>query len=414
MKIKVTKQEVIIEDKNLVSKGEYNANKCLFEFSEEYDGLTKKAIFKCDDVIKEVAITLNECIIPYEVLDPNIENTSVELRVYAYEISEENLVLRYSPNFDTFLKNRGSYIDGASDSEEVTPTQFEQYSQKLNEGLERQAEALKDLDEVINKIDEGVNYAKEQGNYAKAQGDYAKDTADSMANTITEIKNSIPKNVSDLNNDKGFIDNLVDDLVNYYTKNETFTKEEINNLVSQIPKFKIEVVQTLPTENISLSSIYLVPSSSDEEDIYKEYIYTNNRWELLGIQKVDLSDYYKKNEVDNLLLSKVDKTTLGDYYTSEKIDTLLANKVNLTTLDNYVKNTDYSSYSKGGVNKIDPQVYGSHIIDGFLCGGVTSYENYQNKNNNFLIAKGTLENILNKKIGLIDSVLDSINGEVIE
>lgn len=413
MKIKVTKQEVIIEDKNLVSKGEYNANKCLFEFSEEYEGLTKKAIFKCDDVIKEVAITLNECIIPYEVLDPALDETSVELRVYAYEINEENLVLRYSPNYDTFLKNRGSYIDGASASEEVTPSQFEQYSQKLNEGLEKQEEALEDLDEVINTIDEGVNYAKEQGDYAKEQGNYAKETADGMVNEITEIKNSIPKNVSDLNNDKGFIDNLVDDLVNYYTKNETFTKEEINNLVSQIPKFKIEVVQTLPTENISLSSIYLVTSASDEEDIYKEYIYTNNRWELLGIQKVDLSDYYKKNEVDNLLLSKVDKTTLSDYYTSEKIDTLLANKVNLTTLDNYVKNTDYSTLSKAGVIKIDNN-YGTNIdANGKLTSYTRSYEKYQTDSNAILIGKGTLENVLNAKIGSIDTILDSINGEVI-
>lgn len=409
MNIKVTKDRVIIEDDYYINKGEYNVNKCYFDFSEEYDGLTKKAIFKYDDVAIEVPITLNECIIPHEVLNFNI----VELRVYAYSIENEELVLRYSPTYTEFETHRGSYIDGTSESEEVTPSQFEQYSQKLNEGLERQEKALEDLDKVIKTIDEGVNYAKEQGDYAKKQGNYAKETADSMANKIIEIKNSIPKNVSDLNNDKGFIDNLVDDLVNYYTKNETFTKEEINNLVSQIPKFKIEVVQTLPTENISLSSIYLVPSSSDEEDIYKEYIYTNDRWELLGIQKVDLSDYYKKNEVDNLLLSKVDKTTLGDYYTSEKIDTLLANKVNLTTLDNYVKNTDYPSETKGGIIKVQPANFIGVGESGNLMCVPKTYQQYSSGSNYSFISKGTLENVLAEKIGSINTILDSINGEVI-
>ena len=125
-----------------------------------------------------------------------------------------------------------------------------------------------------------------------------------------------PTKLSDFTNDGVFVTNTVNDLVNYYTKSETYTKTEINNLISSIPKFNILVVQDLPTENISNTTIYLIPSNSEEHDIYKEYIYVNNNWELLGIQKVDLTDYYNKTEVNSLLSSKVDTNSLSTVATS--------------------------------------------------------------------------------------------------
>lgn len=82
------------------------------------------------------------------------------------------------------------------------------------------------------------------------------------------------------------------DLTNYYTKAET------NELVSKIPKFAIEVVDTLPTENISNTTVYLLKSSEEAPNLYTEYIYVNEAWEELGAQTVDLSDYYTKTETD--------------------------------------------------------------------------------------------------------------------
>ena len=116
---------------------------------------------------------------------------------------------------------------------------------------------------------------------------------------------------------KSLINSMAVDLSNYYNK------QEVDNLVDTIPKFDIKVVQTLPSSNISPTTIYLVPSQSEPSDVYKEYIYVNNNWELLGIQKVDLSNYYNKTEINNLLNTKVDKVTgkglsTEDYTTAEK------------------------------------------------------------------------------------------------
>lgn len=132
-----------------------------------------------------------------------------------------------------------------------------------------------------------------------------------------------PTKLSDFTNDGVFITNVVDNLTNYYKKSETYTQSEIDNMISTIPKFDIEVVNQLPTTDISTTTVYLVPSATEGEGIYKEYIYVNNSWELLGSQRVDLTDYYNKTETNSLLSNKVDKVTgkglsTEDYTSAEK------------------------------------------------------------------------------------------------
>lgn len=56
-----------------------------------------------------------------------------------------------------------------------------------------------------------------------------------------------------------------------------------------------QVVDELPTENISTSTIYLILADVQSEDnIYDEYIYVNGDWEHIGSTSVDLSDYVTK------------------------------------------------------------------------------------------------------------------------
>lgn len=83
---------------------------------------------------------------------------------------------------------------------------------------------------------------------------------------------------------------------------DRYTKKETNELVSKIPKFAIEVVTSLPTENISTTTVYLkTGSKSDPDSMYDEYIYVNSKWELLGSQTVDLSGYVTTEELTETL-----------------------------------------------------------------------------------------------------------------
>ena len=106
--------------------------------------------------------------------------------------------------------------------------------------------------------------------------------------------------LSELSNDTGFITKAVLDLANYYKKTETYTQAEINAKISAIPKFNIKVVQQLPTTGISKTTIYLVKTGAQTDNLFTEYIRvadgSTDKWEKLGEQKVDLSGYLTKTE----------------------------------------------------------------------------------------------------------------------
>lgn len=106
---------------------------------------------------------------------------------------------------------------------------------------------------------------------------------------------TIPTKTSELTNDSNFITNLVTDLVNYYTK------EEIDHRISLIPKFGIEIVDTLPTTDISQTTVYLIKTDDDVGDLYTEWIYVNAKWELLGRAKVDVSGFALKTDIPTKL-----------------------------------------------------------------------------------------------------------------
>ena len=111
---------------------------------------------------------------------------------------------------------------------------------------------------------------------------------------------SVPTQTSQLTNNSGYITKAVSDLANYYLKSETLSKTEINALVSAIPKFTISVVSSLPTSNISETTVYLVKSGTGG-NLYTEYIRVNNAWEILGSQKVDLTGYAKLTDIPTKL-----------------------------------------------------------------------------------------------------------------
>lgn len=133
MVINVDKNKVIPESNYIINRGEYKVTPIQFLFTDEYEGLVKKAIFvKKDHDPIEVAILNSVCEIPIEMLNQK----EFELRVYAYELEDGELKLRYSPTLTKLYTREGSYIEGGVEPEEITPSQFEQYMQAMNDGLE--------------------------------------------------------------------------------------------------------------------------------------------------------------------------------------------------------------------------------------------------------------------------------------
>ena len=133
---------------------------------------------------------------------------------------------------------------------------------------------------------------------------------------------SLPTKVSDLTNDTGFITNTTNNLTNYYTKINTYTKTEVDQLIGAISTLDIQIVQTLPSTG-STSTIYLVPKTASTNDSYDEYIYVNNNWEHIGSTEVDLTNYYTKTETDNLLDDKVEYIDASFLWTAAENNTAI-------------------------------------------------------------------------------------------
>lgn len=119
-------------------------------------------------------------------------------------------------------------------------------------------------------------------------------------NDLTDVP-TIPTSLSQLTNDENFIKNTVSNLLNYYSKSEVYTKDEITSLVSNINKLTTSVVDALPTENISTSTIYLISAG---ESIYNQYMYIDGEWANLGSTSLDLTGYVTATELANALLNK--------------------------------------------------------------------------------------------------------------
>ena len=127
---------------------------------------------------------------------------------------------------------------------------------------------------------------------------FVPDSDNSSSGTFMEYAEPvIPTKTSDLTNNSGFITKAVNDLTNYYLKSETYTKEEVQSLISAINSVTLQKVESLPEMRES-NVIYLVPKSGSGNDIYDEYIFIDGKPEHIGSTQVDLSNYVQEAPKD--------------------------------------------------------------------------------------------------------------------
>lgn len=146
-----------------------------------------------------------------------------------------------------------------------------------------------------------------------------------------------PTKLSDFTNDENFITNTANNLSNYYLKTETYTQSEVNDLISQLASLSVEIVESLPTSDISTTTIYLINVSGTNN--YNQWMYINNAWANIGSTSVDLTNYYTKGQTDTLLDSKVDKVSGKGLSTNDFTNAYKS------TLDNYSVDSTLDSTS---------------------------------------------------------------------
>ena len=129
---------------------------------------------------------------------------------------------------------------------------------------------------------------------------------------------------------KNFITKAVNDLLYYYTKSETYTKMEVDNLIASIKQFNILAVPVLPEPSAdTMGTLYLVPAEDQSEptNVKDEYITlskteggtTTYSWEKIGTTEIDLSNYPTFDQMNAAIAA-----ALADYYNKAQIDAALA------------------------------------------------------------------------------------------
>lgn len=97
-------------------------------------------------------------------------------------------------------------------------------------------------------------------------------------------------------------------------KNDTNfkTESEIQQMIEKVSPLKKEVVTSLPTQGVDNVLYVLEDLQGKDNNVYLEYLWLNEKYELIGSTPVDLSQYVKKEELAQYAKQEDIKTKLSE------------------------------------------------------------------------------------------------------
>lgn len=160
---------------------------------------------------------------------------------------------------------------------------------------------------------------------------------ESISKTVDELKEQVGQKSNDNIEASGLyseIERIDIELNNRYTKNET--DEIITEAIINGEHLKRKIVDALPViEEAEINTIYMVPNdSSDNNNKYSEWIIINNVFEKVGSWEVDLTNYAKTEDLENISseIERIDNAIISN---TNEFNSIISNINNsLDTLQN--------------------------------------------------------------------------------
>ena len=214
----------------------------------------------------------------------------------------------------------------------------------------------------------------------------------------TQLQQNINNVQSNLNSEAGtreqadtalnqLIQQVQASLINYYLKTETYSANQIDQMLAAIKQFRYQVVDELPTPSAdTMGIIYLVPSAHAVSGNVKDEYITLTRdegsgiiyyFEQIGETAIDLSNYYTKAQTNaeisaainaalavysttaemNTAIAQAIATAIANYYTKAQTDSLIANFItaSVNNLVNYYLKSE--TYTQAEVNALIAAVH---------------------------------------------------------
>lgn len=255
-----------------------------------------------------------------------VENQAITLKLLPLETAShthtnKDILDKFSTDEDTNeLLFDGSpvtitiTVDSTLSETSTNPIQNKTVTQQLNQinqriptktsqlSNDKEYQTKEDIDTLLTLYAKITDIPTVPSKISSFTNDKEYQTKSDVTTTLTAYTKTsdLKTKLSQFVNDENYIKNTVDNLVNYYTKTETYNKTEVDTLIGSINRLTSEIVTELPTTDISTSTIYLV--KKDETTTYTQWMYINGTWAELGDTTVDLSNYYTIIEIDNKLL----------------------------------------------------------------------------------------------------------------
>ena len=219
-----------------------------------------------------------------------------------------------------------------------------------------------------------IVFITEDGNYS----DYIEDGKYVLKNNITKyrkVKSFVW--LTDSNANKDFRSevfplefNYNEDPSDYMPSEEEKSQiellmEELDELIQEVealPSMSRQIVEELPTEDIDPTVIYMVLRENTEpNDVYDEYLYIDDDWELIGNTYVDLSGYQQKIDSSHKLdADLVDDTNSTNKFTNATEKNGWDAKYNKPS--GGIPSTDLASAVQTSLGKADTALQSTDIV----------------------------------------------------
>ena len=391
-----------------VNSGEYNIQECEFIFSNEYEGLTKMAIFSNEENSFQTIIINNTCIIPIEILQT--EGT-IGLGVYGYEVDGENLIKRYSPKPVFFNVELGSY-QLANEITPPSPSVVEQILQEL-ETLSNDVSTIQGQIEIINEtlptlatkdeIPTKVSELENDSNYATISQLPTK-TSQLINDSGYITQADVPSKTSQLQNDSGFITNSVNDLENY-TKTSDLSSVALSGAYSDLsgtPDLSVYSLITQTGNKIDLeinSSTYVLTAKLYDKN--NNLISTSTGIDL-PLETMVVGARYDDTTKSIILTLKNGQEvsfSIADLVSGLQTEITSENKLNADLVDD--------------TNSTNKFVSSSDITNWNNKQNALTFDNTPTSGSNNPVTSGGIYTYISNIVGDINTALDTINGEVI-
>jgi len=208
-------------------------------------------------------------------------------------------------------------------------------------------------DEVQEILDNAVMQSQLNAETERATG-----KENQLQNNINTVQQNLNTEAGTREQDDNalrlFIQQVQGSLVNYYLKTQTYSANEIDQMLAAIKQFRYQVVDQLPTPSAeTMGIIYLVPSAHAVSGNIKDEYITLTRdegsgviyyFEQIGETAIDLSNYYTKAQT-NAEISLAINTAVVNYYTKQEVDGLIANFITASVnnlVNYYLKSETYT------------------------------------------------------------------------